>query len=38
MNVYLNYYKENERYEGDSLPSEQELKKIILKEQERLTR
>jgi predicted nuclease of restriction endonuclease-like (RecB) superfamily len=73
MNVYLNYYKENERSEGDSLPigiilcadknetlvkyatsglthhvfvskymtslpSEQELKKIILKEQQRLAK
>lgn len=73
MTVYLNYYKENEMYEGDnlpvgiilcanknetlvkyatsglahhvfvskymtSLPSEQELKKIILQEQQRLTK
>jgi predicted nuclease of restriction endonuclease-like (RecB) superfamily len=73
MNVYLNYYKENERSEGDSLPigiilcadknetlvkyatsglahhvfvskymtslpSEQELKTIILKEQQRLNK
>lgn len=37
MHMYLNYFKENEAAEGDmtSLPSEKELEKIVLEEQER---